>query len=75
MDKTRTDISNNRFGLFKETSPSTIWVIFVSQSKFLKGKYFVFVFEFQIIEKYSSGKGKEVSVNIFLFQMNKKWTD
>ena len=35
-------------------------VIFVSESKFLKWKYFDFVCEFQIIEKYSSGKGKEV---------------
>ena len=51
-------------------------VIFVSESKFLKWKYFDFVCEFQIIEKYSSGKGKEVSIIIiFIFQMHKKWTD
>ena len=42
---------------------------------FLKWKYFVFVSKFQIIEKYSSGKGKEVSMVIFIFQMHKKWTD
>ena len=33
---------------------------FASQSKFLEWKDSVFVCKFQIIEKYSSGKGKQV---------------
>ena len=36
--------------------------------------FFCFICEFQIIEKYISGKGKEVSMIIFIFQMHKKWT-
>ena len=43
--------------------------------KVSKMKYFVFVCEFEIIERCSSGKGKEKSVIIFVFQMYKKWTD
>ena len=37
--------------------------------------YFVFLCEPEIIERYSSGKGKEVSIIIFIFQMHKKLTD